>query len=80
MRSLSSALALDTPLLRLRPRRGQLLCLVRAPRFGGRGDVRRELALVASPTAPYLRHLVVYRPRQEPDVPEPPTGGPRPAA
>lgn len=56
------------PFLRLRPLRGRLLCLIALP-VGGAG---RELALVASPTAPHLRRLDVYRGGGRPTGPRAP--------
>jgi len=56
--------------LRLQPINGRLLCRIsigscRVPCH----QVDRELVIVAAPTSPYLRHLIVYRP---PVADEPP--------
>ncbi len=51
---------------RLRPVRNRLLCLIRLPWRDANGISTRELALVASPTSPYLRRLTVYRRRATP--------------
>ncbi len=51
---------------RLRSVRHRLLCLIRLPWRDVSGTHTRELALVASPTAPYLRRLTIYRRREAP--------------
>lgn len=63
--------------LRLRLVGGRLLCLLPlSARPGGRPTCRRQMALVGSPRAPYLRRLYVYR-RAEPSAY--PDGTPRAA-
>lgn len=62
------------PSLRLRPTRGRLVCRISLPvRRFARGACHRELVLVASPLAPRLRRLTVYRrladPLRGPDEP-----------
>ena len=64
--------------LRLRSTRGRLCCLIALPtRDRAAGGFVRELALVASPTAPYLRRWIVYR--RGADPPTPPDEPPRAA-
>jgi len=58
------------PTLRLLARPFRLLCRLPLPAVGG---APRELALVASPAAPYLRRLTVYRrPARQPLEFDPP--------
>jgi len=56
--------------LRLQPLNGRLLCriLIGTCRVSSH-EVDREIVIVAAPTSPYLRHLIVYRP---PVADEPP--------
>ena len=60
--SLTSAVAA----FRLRPVHNRLLCLIRLPWRDVSATHIREFALVASPTAPYLRRLTIYRRREAP--------------
>lgn len=62
------------PRLRFRARHGRLLILVALSRQGAGWGRGRQLALVASPTPPFLRRLTVYRtarPLNWPDLPRP---------
>jgi hypothetical protein len=63
------------PVLRLRLTRGALVCLLRPHARATNQDCAAALAVIASPHAPFLRRLRLYR---RPDVP-PPGGAPRAA-
>ncbi len=53
---------------RIRTAGGRLLCQLAVPPAAGMAEhIRRELVLVASPTVPHLRRLMVYRRLAEPD-------------
>lgn len=57
------------PSLRLRAARGRLLCLISLPLRGDASSgLARELALVASASAPHLRRLTVYRQLRNPPL------------
>ncbi len=66
---------LSSPLspLRLQPLGWRLICRLRFP-FLPWHTAQRELVVVASPTAPHLRRLTVYRPQSDLDghVDDPP--------
>ena len=60
------------PILRLRLTRGGLVCLLRHSGLRAHQDRAAALALIASPRAPFLRRLRLYR--RQPLLP--PTGAP----
>ncbi|HEY8743391.1 MAG TPA: hypothetical protein VIU62_09845 [Chloroflexota bacterium] len=49
------------PTVRLRALRGQLICLLRPPTAAADNDRACALAFIASPRAPFLRRLRLYR-------------------
>ena len=58
----------DLRLLRIRSYRHHLLCVIRLPRLS-HAPFARDVALVVSPDAPFLRRWIVYR-RLRPSPPD----------